>query len=131
MKSMKQFYMDTNVFISGLKPDDPIIQKRKPWSREYAGVRVLKQGLNTHTYTDSCVAHKTITISEEAYDALAKMKKERESFTDVILRVASSRGSASSLLRSLREIGHHEELARNIEASMKRTRKAQLRRTTV
>ena len=77
------------------------------------------------------MAHKTITISEEAYEALAKMKKERESFTDVILRVASSRGSASSLLRSLREIGHHEELARNIEASMKRMRKAQLRRTTV
>jgi len=64
------------------------------------------------------VAHKTITISEEAYQALAKMKKERESFTDVILRVASSRGSAFGLLRSLGEIGRPEDLARNIEASM-------------
>ncbi len=50
------------------------------------------------------MAHKTITISEEAYQALAKMKKERESFTDVILRVASSRGSAFGKYR-----GFHEE----------------------
>src|SRR2546425_9095135 len=93
--------------------------------------RFSTQSLNTHTYPDSYVAHKTITISEEAYQALAKMKKEMESFTDVILLVASSRGSAFGLLRSLGEIGRPEDLARNIEASMKRTRKAELRRTTV
>jgi len=36
------------------------------------------------------MAHKTLTISEEAYEALASMKGEKESFTDVVLRLAKS-----------------------------------------
>jgi len=35
------------------------------------------------------MAHKTITISVEAYEALLKLKKPKESFTDVILRLTS------------------------------------------
>ncbi len=34
------------------------------------------------------MAHKTLTISEEAYEMLAELKKEGESFTDLILRIA-------------------------------------------
>jgi predicted CopG family antitoxin len=45
------------------------------------------------------MAHKTITISEEAYNALASKKDEHESFTDVILRVTSGKGKASLLLK--------------------------------
>ncbi len=35
------------------------------------------------------MAHKTLTISEEAYEALAELKKEKESFTDLIKRVTA------------------------------------------
>jgi predicted CopG family antitoxin len=33
------------------------------------------------------MAHKTLTISEEAYEALAELKKEVESFTERINRI--------------------------------------------
>ncbi len=33
------------------------------------------------------MAHKTLTISEEAYEALADLKKEGESFTELIKRI--------------------------------------------
>ncbi|MDD5474843.1 MAG: antitoxin VapB family protein [Candidatus Methanoperedens sp.] len=35
------------------------------------------------------MAHKTLTISEEAYEALAELKKERESFTNLIKRITA------------------------------------------
>jgi predicted CopG family antitoxin len=37
------------------------------------------------------MGHKTITISEEAYQILASLKKEKESFTHVIKRVLGDR----------------------------------------
>ncbi len=35
------------------------------------------------------MASKSMTVSVEAYDALARLKQDKESFTDVILRVAA------------------------------------------
>ncbi len=35
------------------------------------------------------MAHKTLTISEEAYEMLAELKKEGESFTDLIKRITA------------------------------------------
>ena len=35
------------------------------------------------------MAHKTLTISEEAYEALSELKKEGESFTDLIKRITA------------------------------------------
>lgn len=35
------------------------------------------------------MAHKTLTISEEAYKALYDLKKERESFTELIKRITA------------------------------------------
>jgi len=33
------------------------------------------------------VAHKTLTISEEAYNVLAELKKDKESFTELLKRI--------------------------------------------
>ena len=73
------------------------------------------------------MAHKTITISEEAYDALSRMKKANESFTEVILRLAS-KGNAQALLDFVKKLPPSEDLARNIELAMVRTRKTKLRK---
>jgi predicted CopG family antitoxin len=72
------------------------------------------------------MGHKTITISDDAYEALAKSKRENESFTKVILRLTSGSGRASSLLEHLRGSPADEELAGSIERAMQRTRSAQL-----
>jgi len=74
------------------------------------------------------MAHKTITISEEAYESLAKHKSPNESFTKAILRLTSGRGKARSLLEFLEEISPSEDLANHIEKAMKRMRTTKLRR---
>ena len=58
--------------------------------------------------------HKTITISVEAYEALLREKRGKESFTDVILRLTSRRsllefagrwaGDSKELERSMSEL---------------------------
>ena len=73
------------------------------------------------------MAHKTITISDVAYDALARSKNDNESFTKVILRLTSERTRASSLLKYLEASQADEELAKSVEAAMKRTRNARLK----
>lgn len=70
--------------------------------------------------------HRNITISDEAYRELSRMKRERESFTEVVIRLASGRGSAKALLEYLEGATSSEELADNIESAMERTRKASL-----
>jgi predicted CopG family antitoxin len=73
------------------------------------------------------MGHKTITISDSAYDALARSKKDNESFTKVILRLTSERTRAGSLLKHLEDSPADEDLARSVEAAMERTRNARLR----
>lgn len=73
------------------------------------------------------MAHRTITISEDAYRALAQAKEARESFTEVILRLTARRGSATALLAYLERLPPSDELARKVEAAMTYTRKARLR----
>jgi predicted CopG family antitoxin len=43
-----------------------------------------------YTYTD--MATKTISITEEAYKALVREKKNKESFTETILRITKKSG---------------------------------------
>jgi len=38
------------------------------------------------------MSHKTLTISEEAYEALAALKKGKESFTELIKRITAPVG---------------------------------------
>ena len=77
------------------------------------------------------MAHKTITISEDAYRELARMKKENESFTEVILRLTSVKGSAGALLKYLEQTGRSDELAQNVKLVIERTRKAKLHKATL
>ncbi len=61
------------------------------------------------------MAHKTITISEEAYKALARVKNEKESFTDVILRITGIKTKKKQLVTWLESSETNEDLAQAIE----------------
>ena len=65
------------------------------------------------------MAHKTLTISEEAYNALARIKSKDESFTKVILRLAQ-RKSKGNLLEYVRSFPADNELADRIEEVLKK-----------
>jgi len=48
-----------------------------------------KKAISVYVYTYS-MATKTISLTEEAYQRLREMKRDEESFTDVVLRVTGS-----------------------------------------
>jgi predicted CopG family antitoxin len=58
------------------------------------------------------MAHKTITISEEAYDVLAGYKTSGESFTEVIIRLLGQRRRGTLLEYRGRWVGSDEEFGR-------------------
>jgi predicted CopG family antitoxin len=60
------------------------------------------------------MAHKTITISEDAYEAWAGAKAAKESFTDVILRILKKK-QEGTLLDYVMSIEPDEEFARTLE----------------
>ena len=47
------------------------------------------------------MSRKSIRISEEAYQAIKRLKKSNESFSDTILRLASKRSNARQLLHAM------------------------------
>lgn len=61
------------------------------------------------------MGHRTLTVSDEAYNALAKMKKERESFTETILRL-TKRIERGTLLDYIKTLEPDEEFAATLEA---------------
>jgi predicted CopG family antitoxin len=69
------------------------------------------------------MAHKTLTISEEAYDMLANLKKEGESFTELIKRITASFGkkklSDFAGIMAGPEYDDFEKEARGVRHSMK------------
>lgn len=81
--------------------------------------------LNTHTYTDTIMPTRTISISEEAYEKLKSLKtSEKDSFSDVILKFYPKKRKLSEVLA---EIGSNTELADAIERASRDMRKAEMR----
>ncbi len=72
------------------------------------------------------MAHKTLTISEEAYNALARMKSKDESFTKVILRLAQRKGKGN-LLDYVRSFPADNELADRIEKVLEKRSSIRIR----
>lgn len=63
------------------------------------------------------MAHKTITISEDAYNSLSKLKKNNESFTDVILRITAFDNRKNNLLSYIKKKKINNDLANSINDS--------------
>ena len=61
------------------------------------------------------MAHKSITVSEEAYNALSVLKKTNESFTDVIIRLTGQKGRKKRLLEWIETRETLEDLAGSVE----------------
>ena len=62
------------------------------------------------------MAHKTITISEEAYNLLKESKKENESFTEVIKRVLKAKKKRKDFLDWLSSNKDLTDLADSVES---------------
>jgi predicted CopG family antitoxin len=73
------------------------------------------------------MTRKNLTISEEAYNALSRRKRQTESFSDVILRLAKISKERGTLSAYLKKIGPDRELANNVERASHRLRKVKLR----
>ena len=58
------------------------------------------------------MATKTISITEKAYDALLKEKKNKESFTETILRITKKSNKISDCFGSLKMSDDEEEAIR-------------------
>jgi predicted CopG family antitoxin len=67
------------------------------------------------------MAVKTITIDLEAYEMLAREKREGESFSQVIKRIARAEGgTASDLLRVLSMVSLSDETLDHVEGELTR-----------
>ena len=62
------------------------------------------------------MATKNISITNEAYESLKRERRGNESFTEVILRLAHTRGSLSDCF-GIWKLTYHEETKINMELS--------------
>ncbi len=72
------------------------------------------------------MASKTIMISEKAYEILKRKKRPGESFTDVIIRLGSEKGSVANLLEYIKSKNFEpisEDTARRMKEASKEFRK--------
>jgi len=73
----------------------------------------------------ACMGHKTLTVSEEAYNALTELKLERESFTEVILRLTRKKRQGD-LLEYVRSLEPDPEFASILDGVVKERETIQL-----
>jgi len=59
---------------------------------------MVKVYIYRYVYILCDMASKTIMISDKAYEVLKRRKRPNESFTDVIIRLGSEKGSVKRLL---------------------------------
>ncbi len=68
-----------------------------------------QKNLSVHMYTYTVMATKTISITEEAYDALVREKMDKESFTETILRLTKKTGKLSDCFGTWKMTDKEEE----------------------
>lgn len=73
------------------------------------------------------MAHKTITISEEAYKLLKEYKKENESFTEVIKRIFEAKKKKKDFLNWLSSNQDLTDLADSVESIYRERKDIELR----
>ena len=73
------------------------------------------------------MAHKTITISEEAYNLLKEYKKENESFTEVIKRLFQAKKKRKDFLNWLSSNKELTDLADSVESLYTKRKDIKLR----
>jgi predicted CopG family antitoxin len=90
----------------------------------------MKKRINTHKYMNNLnvnMAHKTITISEEAYNLLKENKRENESFTEVIKRILTHKKKKEDLIEWLSSKKDLLDLADSVESVFDERRNINLR----
>src|SRR6266540_3215834 len=82
---------------------------------------------------DLAMTRKTLTISEQAYNTLARVKGKNESFTEVILRLTGKRvkRTKGDLLEYIRSIAPNNQLADSIEKVLEKRNRIHLRTARV
>lgn len=73
------------------------------------------------------MAHKTITISEEAYNLLKANKRENESFTEVIKRILTQKRKKEELIEWLSSKEDLSDLADSVESVFDERKEINLR----
>ena len=66
--------------------------------------------MHVYTYTD--MGTKTISITEEAYEALLREKANKESFSETILRITKKSGKIADCFGTWKMIDKEEEAIR-------------------
>jgi len=76
---------------------------------------------------DKCMAVKTITIDMDAYEILVRLKKQGESFSQVIKRRFAEKKTAAGLLASLDSLRLSDETIHAIEHQARIRRRSRAR----
>jgi predicted CopG family antitoxin len=69
----------------------------------------LQEDLSVYVYAYMYMATKTISITQEAYEALLREKINKESFTDIILRVTKKSGKIADCFGAWKMTDKEEE----------------------
>ncbi|GEM_PF-493050 len=98
-----------------------------PWNPGITGYfpSPYRRTLNTCTHTYTAMGTRTISISDDAYERLSRLKgPSNMSFSEVILKYTPQKKKLSEILK---EFGPNPALASSIEEASREMRKASMR----